>query len=96
MIRTVGVGDLAEEEGLMEDEEKEKESLSLPATPGSETNVTSLIRDAKTMQRGRRGGGGRVGSDQDSCCLHAALPTSRPLSASSSGPQTGCVDLPDE
>lgn len=95
MIRTVGVGDLVEEEGLMEDEEKEKESLSLPATPGSETNVTSLIRDAKTMQRGRRGGG-RVGSDQDSCCLHAALPTSRPPSASSSGPQTGCVDLPDE
>lgn len=96
MIRTVGVGDLVEEEGPMEDEEKEKESLSLPATPGSETNVTSLIRDAKTMQRGRRGGGGRVGSDQDSCCLHAALPTSRPPSASSSGPQTGCVDLPDE
>lgn len=95
MIRTVGVGDLAEEEGPMEEEEKEKESLSLPATPGSETNVTSLIRDAKTMQRGRRGGG-RVGSDQDSCCLHAALPTSRPPSASSSGPQTGCVDLPDE
>lgn len=95
MIRTVGVGDLVEEEGPMEDEEKEKESLSLPATPGSETNVTSLIRDAKTMQRGRRGGG-RVGSDQDSCCLHAALPTSRPPSASSSGPQTGCVDLPDE
>lgn len=95
MIRTVGVGDLVEEEGPMEEEEKEKESLSLPATPGSETNVTSLIRDAKTMQRGRRGGG-RVGSDQDSCCLHAALPTSRPPSASSSGPQTGCVDLPDE
>lgn len=94
MIRTVGVGDLVEEEGSMEEVEMEKESLSFPATPGSGTNVTSLIRDAKTMQRGRRGG--RVGSNQDSCSLRAAHPTSRPPSASSSGPLTGCVDLPDE
>lgn len=48
-----------------EDEEIEKKSLSSPATPGSVSNVTSLIRDARTMQRGWRRG--RVWSNQGSC-----------------------------
>lgn len=56
LIRTVGSG------GHVVMEKKSHSS------PLSASNVTCLIRDGKTMQRGRRGWrGGRVWSNQNSC-----------------------------